>query len=143
MKTIEFSDNPDFYRQLKKALASKEQIQVITPYTTYGELPQKLKDIFELEKHRSGKWIDLASGKFILGATAAPVGINYRHVYVFASAAVGGLAGVVIGGPVAGAIGASLGALIGMAAGAMESGKHKVEVEITRDGKLRFNVTPA
>jgi len=142
MRQILFFDKSSFYSELKKALDDKEEVQIVTPYKSYGELPDKLKETFELEKHKSGKWIDVVSGSFILGAAATPVGLNYDSLYVVAGAVAGAGVGAMVGGPVGAAVGTGLGALVGMATAAISSGQHTVQVEITTAGTLRFKVKP-
>lgn len=142
MRQIVFFDKPSFYTELKKALDAKEELQIVTSYRNYGELPDKLKEIFELEKHKSGKWIDFVSGSFILGVAPTPVGLNCVPLCVVAGAVVGAGVGTMVGGPVGTAVGTGVGTLVGIATAAMSSEKHTVEVEITAERTLRFKVKP-
>jgi hypothetical protein len=143
-----FQDTEKFYRELKVALEQDEPVEVITDYQRYSDLPERLKTIFELEKYKSGTWVNVATGAFI-PSSAAVTGINYNALYYIAGAfgAVVGAAGVgaIIGGPIGAAVGGgigALGALVGVIAVATSSEKHNVVIEIDINGKIRIRISP-
>ena len=153
MKTLNYENNTAFYSALAAALKSGERIVLVTPFRSMDEVPQRLKDIFELENGGDRSWVNAASGVFVAGtlasqATAVPM--NYRPVVVLASTAVGAGVGAGVGaiaGGVGAAPGAGAGALIGLAAGVLAAsqmeGAHETEVEIDKEGRLKFHIKPA
>ena len=141
MRNLVFSDTESFYRELRTALDKGEKIQVITNYTRYSDLPEKLKIIFELHKSKSGQWVNAVTGGFIPFAIGVTV-INYSALYIFAGAGAGALLGCVVGGPVGAAVGGGIGAIVGVVAVATSSGKHNVDIEINASGKLRLKIRP-
>ena len=141
MRKLVFRDNKEFYTELKGALSSGQEVEVVTDYERFSDLPQELKDIFELHRYRTNEWVNVATGAFIAGSVAN-VGIDYKPLYVLGGAGVGAAAGVFMGGPVGAAAGAGVGALVGMGAAAMASGKHEVDVQVDAKGKLRVVIRP-
>ncbi|HIK18770.1 MAG TPA: hypothetical protein IGS53_26285 [Leptolyngbyaceae cyanobacterium M33_DOE_097] len=141
MRKLVFSDTETFYRELKTALEQGEQIEVITDYKRYSDLPEKLKTIFELHKNKSGEWVNVATGAFI-PLSASVTTINYSILYILAGAGVGALFGTIVGGPVGAAVGGGIGAIVGAVAVATASGKHHVDIEIDASGKLRLKISP-
>ncbi len=141
MKKLIFRDTEEFYIELKGALEAKEKIEVVTDIKRYSDLPQKIKDIFDLEKHRNNEWVNVATCAFI-PMSIVPAGLNNGPLYVFAAAAVGGGAGIFLGGPFGAAVGAGIGALIGLATMAVASGKHRVRVKVDMTGCLSFEIDP-
>lgn len=142
MQKLVFSGTEAFYRELKKSLEQGEQVEVITSYERYSDLPEQLKVIFELHKNKSEKWVNVATGAFIPYSIAV-TSINYSALYIIGTAVVGAGLGVVFAGPVGAAVGGGIGAIVGAAAVVMSNGKHQVEIEIDASGKLRIKVNPA
>lgn len=141
MRKLVFSDTETFYRELKTALEQGEQVEVITDYKRYSDLPEKLKAIFELHKNKSGEWVNVATGAFIPFSVAITT-INYSVLYILASAGTGALFGAIVGGPVGAAVGGGIGAIVGTVAVAISRGKHHVDIEIDASGKLRLKISP-
>jgi len=141
MRKLVFQDTEKFYRELKVALEQDEPVEVITDYQRYSDLPDKLKTIFELHKHKSGTWVNLYTGAFN-PSSAAVTAINYNALYHIAAAAG---AGAIVGGffgPVGVAVGGGIGAIVGAMAVAVSSGKHDVDIEIDAKGKFRLRIRP-
>ncbi|WP_072620384.1 hypothetical protein [Spirulina major] len=141
MRKLVFSDTETFYRELKIALEQGEQVEVVTDYKRYSDLPEKLKTIFELHKNKSGEWIHVATGAFIPLSTSVTT-INYSVLFILGGAGMGALVGAIVGGLVGAAVGGGIGAIVGTVAVATSSGKHHVEIEIDASGKLRLKITP-
>lgn len=141
MRKLVFSDTEAFYRELKAALEKSESVEVITDYERYSNLPERLKQIFELHKNKSGIWVNVATGAFIPRSVTATT-IDYSALYVIGSAGVGAAFGVVVGGPIGAAVGGGLGALIGVTAAVIQSRKHEVEIEVDASGKLHLKIKP-
>ena len=139
MRKIEFRDNGDFYDALKNALESGEDVEIATEFRSYDQVPQKLKDVFELEKSRSSTWIDLITGDFVALSHAASA-LNMNALYVLGAAGVGAAVGVWVGGPVGAGVGALVGAAAGAVAAAVSQDDFEVEIEITADGRLVIRV---
>jgi len=123
-------------------LAQGEEVEVITDYERYSDLPEQLKTIFELHKNKSGMWVNVATGAFIPYSFAATT-INYSALYIFGGAGAGAIFGVIVGGPVGAAVGGGIGAIVGTVAVATLNGKHHVDIEINANGKLRFKISPS
>ncbi|MEG4507683.1 hypothetical protein QUA81_14595 [Microcoleus sp. F6_B4] len=129
-----------FYRELKTALEQSEQVEVITDYERYSDLPEKLKTIFELHKNKSGEWVNITTGAFI-PYSAAVTALNYSALHIFAGAGAGAILGFIVGGPVGAAVGGGIGAIVGTLA-VVTSGRHHVDIEIDANGKLRLMISP-
>jgi hypothetical protein len=143
MRTIIFYDTKKFYDELRRALDNNEEVEISTSYRRFSDFLQKLKDIFELEKHKNGKWINALTGAATpTFGMLVPVGLNYYYLYVLASATIGAGSGLLIGGPLGAATGAGIGAVIGIGAAAIAGGKHSVNVEVNASGIIKFVVTP-
>lgn len=119
VKKLIFQDSKKFYNELKSALDGGEEVEVRTDYKRFSDMPKELKDIFELEKHRSGTWVNLVSGAFIAGSVAA-AGLNLAPLYVIGCSSVGFIIGM-FGGPLFGAVGSGVGAIVGVAAAALDA----------------------
>jgi hypothetical protein len=141
MRKLVFSDTEMFYRELKTALEQSEQVEVITDYERYSDLPEKLKTIFELHKNKSGEWVNIATGAFI-PYSAGVTALNYSALYIFAGAGAGAILGFIVGGPVGAAVGGGIGAIVGTVAVVTSSGRHHVDIEIDANGKLRLKISP-
>lgn len=142
MRKLVFRDTEKFYSELKVALEQDEPVEVITDYQRYSDLPERLKTIFELEKYKSGTWVNVATGAFI-PSSAAVAGISYNALYHIAGVAVGGAGvGAIIGGPIGAAVGGGIGALVGVIAVAISSRQHNVDIEIDAIGKIRLRISP-
>jgi hypothetical protein len=141
MRKLVFADNETFYSELKKALEQGEQVEVITNYERYSDLPERLKTIFELHKHKSGAWVNVATGAFI-PLSVAPTGLNYSALYILVPTGVGAIVGGLLVGPIGAAVGGGIGALAGVVAVATSSGKHEVDIEIDASGKLKLKIRP-
>jgi hypothetical protein len=141
MRKLVFSDTEMFYRELKTALEQSEQVEVITDYERYSDLPEKLKTIFELHKNKSGEWVNIATGAFI-PYSAGVTALNYSALYIFAGAGAGAILGFIVGGPVEAAVGGGIGAIVGTVAVVTSSGRHHVDIEIDANGKLRLKISP-
>lgn len=141
MKKLVFRDTKKFYSKLRKALESGQQVEVVTDYDHFSDLPQELKDIFELHRYRTDEWVNVATGAFIANS-AAQIGLDYKPLYVLAASGTGAVAGGFMGGPAGAAAGAGVGALVGMGAAAMASGKHETNIEVDAAGKLRVIIRP-
>lgn len=141
MRKLVFSDTETFYRELKTALEQGEQVEVITDYERYSDLPEKLKTIFELHKNKSDAWVNVATGAFI-PYSAAATQINYSALYILASAGAGAVFGAIVGGAVGAALGSGIGAIVGTVAVATLGGRHHVDTEIDMNGKLRLKIRP-
>jgi hypothetical protein len=142
MQKLVFSDTEEFYRELRIALEQGKQVEIITNYKRYSDLPEKLKTIFELHKNKSGEWVNIATGAFI-PYSAAVTTINYSFLYVIGAAGAGAIVGGLFVGPVGAAVGGSIGALVGTVAVATLNGRHHVEIEIDASGKLRLKISPS
>jgi hypothetical protein len=142
MKTLHFRDDKAFYEELTAALKSGEPVRVETPFRRYSEVPQKLKDIFEMHKQDRAAWMNVVTGIFTAG-TVSGVSLNCKPLVVVGVVATG----AAIGGGIGAAVGAAVGAGIGLAAGTVAAvlldGKHTAQVEITKDGRLVIKVEPA
>lgn len=140
-QTLVFSDSDGFYKQLTAALKAGDEIEVLTDYERYSELPDKLKSIFKLDRTRSGQWVNSA-GFFIPGAVV-PGSLSVKALTVLSSTAVG----AAIGARVYSAPGAAIGAVIGLAAGCAASilmdRSHEVDIEIDVRGKMKIHLRPA
>ncbi|MBE9227302.1 hypothetical protein IQ264_17895 [Phormidium sp. LEGE 05292] len=149
MRKLVFQDTEKFYRELKVALEQDEPVEVITDYQRYSDLPERLKSIFELHKHKSGTWVNLHTGAFVPSA-AAFTAINYNALYQIAAAGgaagVGAIVGGFVGGPVGvalgGVIGATVGATVGAMAFAISNKEHDVEIKIKRTGEIWLRISP-
>ncbi|XWK91156.1 MAG: hypothetical protein U7127_14230 [Phormidium sp.] len=141
MRKLVFRDTEKFYSELKVALEQDEPVEIITDYQRYSDLPERLKTIFELEKYKSGTWVNVATGAFIPFG-AAVTGINYNALYHIAGAA--GVGAIVGGffGPVGVAVGGAIGATVGAIAVAISSEKHEVEIKIEPPGILVIRIRP-
>lgn len=140
-KLLTFEDSEKFYRELRITLQAGDEVEIITSFKRYSDLPTKLKEIFELEKHRSGRWINVITGAFVAGSIA-PAGLNMKVLIVAGAAGVGAVFGLVAGGPIGAAVGAGLGLAVGAVAAAMSDKDHEVDVEIDNSGRLRIKVRP-
>lgn len=141
MRKIVFQDSKQFYTELKEVLSSDQEVEIVTDYERFSDLPQDLKDIFELHYHRSNKWINIHTGAFIPMSKVA-AGINLKPLYVIATAGVGAVAGGIAAGPIGATVGAGVGAIVGICAAAMDSEKYKVDIQVDINGKLRLVVCP-
>jgi hypothetical protein len=140
-QTLVFQDGDAFYARLRDALKSGDEIEVITNYARYADVPEKLKEVFELEKHRSGKWVNVGTGLFVPG-TGAIAALNTKSLVVLAAVAGGALAGC-LAGPFGAAVGAGVGLAAGTVASVMMDREHEAEVEIDKSGKLTIRIRPA
>lgn len=139
-RSLVFKDTDTFYDELKAALKSGDEIDIVTDYERYTDLPEKLKVIFELERAHSSKWVDLSTNAFIAGATAHSA-LNTKALVVFGAAAAGAGIGA-LGGPVGAAVGAVLGLAAGTVTAVLMDQAHQVFVEIDMRGKLKIKVRP-
>jgi hypothetical protein len=141
MKRIKFQDNKAFYAALKKAISEGNGVEVTTDFNSLEQIPTGLRDIFELDSHANPLWVDVATGMFVVGATA-PVGFNAKPLYVLAGAGAGAGIGFMVGGPVGAAVGGALGMGAGVLA-AMSIDAGEVEVVITKEGKIIIRMKKA
>lgn len=139
MKKLVFADTEEFYQKLLECLKSGTEIEIITDYKRFSDLPPRLKQIFELEYHRTGVWTNAVTGVFI-PSSIAPVSLNLKALIVLASTAMG--AG--IGGFFGLIPGAIIGSAIGLAAGTVSAilldNKHRAEVQIDPHGRFHIKV---
>jgi hypothetical protein len=142
VRKLTFRDNEDFYSELKAALESSENIEVLTDFERFSDVPPKLKAIFKLHEHRTDRWVHAVTGVFVPAAGVAAA-LNPNSLYVTGGAAVGGTAGFLIGGPLGAAVGATLGAAVGAVAAAVRQDRFKVEIEIDIKGKLKIKIVPS
>lgn len=144
MRKLVFSDTEAFYTTLKAALEQDEQVEIITDYQRYSDLPERLKTLFELDKYKSETWVIVTTGEF-RPHSAAVSAINYNALYYFAGAVGAAGVGAIIGlpfGPIGVAVGGGIGALVGVITAATSSGKHNVDIEIDVNGKIRLRISP-
>jgi len=153
MRQITYRDDNSFYRELFEALKSGETIVLSTPFKSMDEVPQRLKDAFELAGNRDRPWVNVKTGLFVAGTApslATAVGMNYRPIVVIGSTVAGAAIGAGVGavaGAGGGALpGAGVGAVVGLAAGtvaaAQMDGSHETEVEIDKNGRLKIHIKP-
>jgi hypothetical protein len=140
MQKLVFSDTEMFYLELKTALEQGEQVDVITNYEQYSDLPEQLKTIFELHKNKSESWVNVNTGAFVASSVVA-TSINYSALYILSAAVAGAIVGAFVG-PIGAAVGSGIGACIGVVAVVAVNGKHHVDIEIDVSGKLRLRIIP-
>jgi hypothetical protein len=141
MKKLVFSDTEEFYKELTEALKSGEEVEVITSYKRFSDLPHRLKQIFELHKYKSDTWVNVSTRAFIPNSVA-PVGLNLKALIVLGSTATGAGVGAIFGAIPGAAIGAVIGLTSGAAAAVLMDQNHQVEVEVDTDGRLRIKLQP-
>lgn len=139
-RSMKFEDSPRFYKELKEALERKENIVVVTDFKRFDEVPERLKEIFELNKSRSDGWMNLTTGMFITGAVAHSM-LNANALYVLAGAGVGAAAGGAVAGPPGAVVGAGVGAIVGVIAAASMRKRFDVKVKISPTGGLSIEVS--
>lgn len=134
MKKLIFDNSDNFYKSLKEAVDSGEEVTIVTDFESYDEVPEKLKKIYNFEDHKSSQWIDPFTKHFVAESFVTG-SINMNALYVMGAAVAGAGVGALAGGPIGAAAGAGIGAIVGSIAAAMSDG-YDIEFVIDANGKL-------
>jgi hypothetical protein len=159
-KMFQFSDNEAFYQELQAEALQKNHFQVVTNFTHPEQVPIRLNNLVELDKHsdalvkEDGSFMEGAKTTAVLtfvgaslasvASTGAIVGSAFFARGIAAGAAVSAASGPIA--PVTIAIAAGVGAIIGFTLGVtvviMSGDNHEMTFEVDPTGKFRFHVKP-
>ena len=59
--------------KLTEMLRAGGRFTVQTPFENYNEVPERLKSVLDLDKHRSRDWVNFQSGAFVVGSIWYPL----------------------------------------------------------------------
>lgn len=143
VKTLIYGTTPPrtFTEELKAEIKAGRPVEVETSYGSIHEVPQELKNQFDLDAAVNPSWVDPKTGKFVPGAKV-PTKFNMRALIAGGAVVAGAGAGALVGGPVGAGVGAVVGAGVGAIVAVVTQDNVRAHVEIDARGRLSVKVEP-
>ncbi|MFW5976734.1 MAG: hypothetical protein ACOCQS_02180 [Bacillota bacterium] len=117
-----------------------EEIEIVTDYDHFSEVPLKLRKIFKLDTNKNKSWVNLETGAFIPLSFSA--NFNPRPLLIVGCSIIGAGLGSIVSlyGTVIGGIAGLITALITLAFNRNKN--YKVKVRVNKDSKLIIIARP-